>query len=259
MTTENQDLTEQTINVILPFVMKKEDNKIITFVLGAVIIFTSGIFLGRFLSTGSVLGKKEVVKPEESPSVAAPVLAQPEVLGKSIDEAGGVGILPVKGDENAPVTIIEFSEYQCPFCGRYVQDTLPKIEKDYIETGKVKYYFRDFPLAFHQYAQKAAEAARCANEQGKFWEYHDKVFENSENLSLENLKKWAADLGFDTGQFNECLDSGKHEEAVKKDFADGQSAGVKGTPSFFINGKILTGAQPYEEFKKVIDEALGKG
>lgn len=236
--------------------MKKEDSKIITFVLGAIIIFTSGIFLGQFLSTGSILGRKEAVKPEESPSVAVP--PQPEVLGKSINEAGGVGTLPMKGDEDAPVTIIEFSEYQCPFCGRYVQDTLTKIEKDYIETGKVKYYFRDFPLAFHQYAQKTAEATRCANDQGKFWEYHDKVFEDSENLSLENLKKWAADLKFNTVQFDECLDSGKHEEAVKKDFSDGQSAGVRGTPSFFINGKILRGAQPYEEFKKVIDEALAE-
>jgi len=115
----------------------KEDTKIITFVLGAIIIFTAGIFLGQFLSTGAVLGRKEVVKPEASPPTVVP--SEPEVLGKSIEEAGGVGSLPVKGEENAPVTIIEFSEYQCPFCGRYSRETLPQIEEEYIKTGKVKY------------------------------------------------------------------------------------------------------------------------
>ena len=236
--------------------MKKEDNKVITFVLGAIIIFTSGIFLGQFLSTGSVLGKKEAVKPEESPPAVAPASAQPEVLGKSIDEAGGVGTLPVKGDENAPVTIIEFSDYQCPACRGYNQEIFPKIEEEYINTGKAKYYFRDFPLSYHQYAQKAAEASRCANDQGKFWEYHSKVFESQETLSEDNLKKWATDLGMDKAKFNDCLDTGKFEEAVKKDFTDGQTAGVQGTPSFFVNGIKENFFQ--RDFKQIIDEALGK-
>ena len=234
----------------------KEDSKIITFVLGAIIIFTAGIFLGQFLSTGTVLGQRKVEKPEGFPPTTMP--APPTVQARPIDEAGGVGVLPVKGEEDAPVTMIEFSEYQCPFCRRYAKETFPKIEKEYIQTGKVKYYFRDYPLSFHQYAQKAAEAARCANDQGKFWEYHDKIFKNQAILNLENLKKWAADLGLNTAQFNECLDNGKFEEAVKKDFADGQLAGVRGTPSFFINGKLFRGAQPYGEFKKAIDKALGE-
>lgn len=236
------------------------DTRVIISVLGAIAIFTAGIFLGQFLSTGAILGRAgREGSPGASPAVAPDQLAQPEApAGKPIEEAGGVGTLPVKGNEDAPVTIIEFSEYQCPFCGRYSRETLPQITEDYIETGKVKYYFRDFPLSFHQYAQKASEATRCANDQGKFWEYHDQVFENQATLNEDNLKEWAADLGLDADQFNDCLDEGQFEQVVKKDLADGQTAGVRGTPSFFINGQVLRGAQPYEEFKKVIDEALAE-
>lgn len=241
--------------------MEKQDSKTVIVALGAVVIFTAGIFLGKFLSTGAILGESGTKAPT-APAVPAGAdqPAQPAPPpGKPIAEAGGVGSLPVKGDEDAPVTIIEFSEYQCPFCGRYVTETFSQIDKEYIQTGKVKYYFRDYPLSFHQYAQKASEAARCANEQGKFWEYHDQVFENQDLLNLENLKKWAADLGLNTSQFNDCLDDGKFEDAVKQDFNDGQTAGVQGTPSFFINGQPLRGAQPYESFKQAIDDALGEG
>lgn len=240
--------------------MEKQDSKTVIFVLGGIVIFTAGIFLGQFLSTGAILGKtREQKAPASLPPGAPDQPIQPAApVGKPIEEAGGVGTLPVKGNEDASVTMIEFSEYQCPFCGRYVQETLSQIDKEYIKTGKVKYYFRDYPLSFHQYAQKAAEAARCANEQGKYWEYHDRVFEEQDLLSLEKLKEWAQDLGLNTDQFDACLDEGKFEEAVKKDFADGQAAGVRGTPSFFINGKAIRGAQPYESFKKAIDEALAE-
>lgn len=237
--------------------MNQGDTRVVTFVLGAIVIFTAGIFLGQFLSTGAILGNARTEGPSPSPAALPdqPVLPP----AKPIEEAGGVGNLPPKGNESAPVTIIEFSEYQCPYCGKYTRETLSQLDKEYIQTGKVKYYFRDFPLSFHQYAQKAAEAVRCANDQGKFWEYHDQVFEGQDLLNLDQLKKWAQDLGLNTDQFNQCLDKGKHEEAVKKDFTDGQSAGVQGTPSFFINGEPLRGAQPYESFKKLIDEALNKG
>ena len=163
---------------------------------------------------------------------------------------------PMKGDLNAPVTIIEFSEYQCPFCKKYVDETYQKIMEEYVDTGKVRYIFRDFPLGFHPNAKPAAIASECAHEQGKFWEYHDLLFENQNSLNLENYKKWAVDLGLDTEQFNGCLDSEKYKKEVEKDLADGQSYGVSGTPAFFVNGKMISGAQPFAAFKQAIEEAL---
>src|SRR3990170_4609313 len=141
---------------------------------------------------------------------------------------------PVKGDLNAPVTIIEFSDFQCPYCGRFFQGTLPEIERDYIKTGKVRYVFRDFPLEFHKQAPKASEAANCAGEQGKYWEMHDKLFENQNALMVDKLRQYAAEVGLESGPFDACLDSGKYAEEINRDVEDGKKAGVSGTPSFFI-------------------------
>jgi protein-disulfide isomerase len=165
---------------------------------------------------------------------------------------------PIKGNKNAPVTIVEFSDYQCPFCGRYFSQTYPQILKQYVNTGKVKYVFRDFPLSFHKNAQKAAEAAECAHEQDKYWEMHDKLFENQRNLDIASLKQYAADINLDTKKFNSCLDSGKYASEVQKDFNEGSRYGVSGTPTFFINGIKLVGAQPLSAFKQVIDAELTK-
>jgi protein-disulfide isomerase len=162
---------------------------------------------------------------------------------------------PFKGEENAPVTIIEFSDYQCPFCKK-VEPTINQIIETYGD--KIRFVYRDFPLGFHKYAQKAAEAAECADEQGKFWEYHDKLFENQQAINIENMKQWAKDLNLDSSKFDECLDSGKYASEVQKDFEDGQAIGVSGTPTFFINGQRLVGAQPFSAFKAVIDDELGK-
>ena len=164
---------------------------------------------------------------------------------------------PSKGSDDAPVIMIEFSDFQCPFCARFWRDTLPQIEREYIETGKVKFVYRDYPLGFHQYAQKAAEAAECADEQGKFWEYHDKLFETGA-LDIISLKQHAVELGLDTEKFNSCLDSGEMAAEVQKDFQDGQAAGVTGTPAFFINGQLVSGAQPFSVFKQVMDSELSK-
>ncbi len=186
--------------------------------------------------------------------VEAPATPQPQVAQKvdvSVDDD------PSKGSKDAEVTIIEFSDFQCPYCARFFTQTLPLIDENYIKTGKVRLVYRDFPLSFHQNAQKAAEAAECADEQNKFWEYHDLVFKNQGALSIDDLKKYAANLKLDTAKFDACLDSGKYEEEVKKDFADGQKAGVTGTPAFFVNGKPLVGAQPFSAFKEVIDAELG--
>jgi len=162
----------------------------------------------------------------------------------------------VLGDPNAPVTIVSFEDYQCPYCGRAFQDTFPQIKKDYIDTGKVKMVFRDFPLSFHPEALPAAEAAECAGDQGKYWEYHDELFKNQQLLSSSLYPQLASQLGLDTAKFQQCLDSGKHTQEVQNDFAYGSQAGVSGTPTFFINGVMLVGAQPYSAFKQVIDAEL---
>ncbi|MDH7488785.1 MAG: DsbA family protein [Anaerolineae bacterium] len=165
---------------------------------------------------------------------------------------------PVKGSPDAPVTIVEFSEFQCPYCGYYSREVFPKIDEAYIKTGKVKYVFRDFPLSFHSNAQKAAEAAGCAGQQGKFWEYHDVLFAHQDALDIPSLKQYAADLGLDTAQFDACLDSGTMAKEVAGDAADGQTYGVSGTPAFFVNGIRLNGAQPFEAFQELIEEELAK-
>jgi len=171
-----------------------------------------------------------------------------------------LGDSPFKGKDNAPVTIVEFSDFQCPFCGKFFTETYPSIIKDYVDTGKVKFVYKDFPLSnLHPEAQKAAEAARCVEEQKGavgFFKMHDKLYANQETLSVENYKKWAKEIGVDQGKFDTCLDSGKYADAVKADLAYGQQLGVSGTPSFFINGKMLTGAQPYSVFKQAIDAEL---
>ena len=164
----------------------------------------------------------------------------------------------VKGDAKALVTIIEFSDFQCPYCAKFYSETLPQLTKEYIDTGKAKFVFRDYPLDFHPEAQKAAEAAECAHEQGKFWEMHDKLFENQASLSVANSKKWAAELKLDTKKFNDCLDKGTYAEEVAKDFTEGQAAGISGTPGFFVNHQIISGAVPFEVFKAAIDAELAK-
>ena len=160
---------------------------------------------------------------------------------------------PVKGDKDAEVTIIEFSDFQCPFCGRFFDQTFSQIKTNYIDTGKIKFVYRDFPLdSIHPQARPAALAAECADDQGKFWEYHDLLFQKQDEWTATGtpfFKQYAKDLGLDTNKFNSCLDSKKHEDEIQKDLNDGVSVGVQGTPAFFINGILLSGAQPYSAFK----------
>ncbi len=172
---------------------------------------------------------------------------------------------PVKGERGAPLTLIEFSDYQCPFCARHFRETMPQIEAEYIKTGKVKYVFRDFPLDFHKEAFKAAQAAQCAGEQGKYWEMHDRFFANQRALSLADFAADAKALNLDVPAFSACLDGGKYAEEVRKDLAEGKAAGVNGTPAFFLgvaegnqikSARFLSGAQPYANFKAAFDALL---
>jgi len=162
---------------------------------------------------------------------------------------------PVRGPAAAPVTIIEFSDFQCPFCAR-VNPTLERVRQAYGD--KVKIVFKDFPLPNHAEAPKAAEAAHCAGDQGKFWEMHDRIFANQQSMQTPALKQHAADLRLDADAFNQCLDSGKHASRVAENLKSGEALGVSSTPTLYVNGRPVLGAQPFEYFKTVIDEELAR-
>jgi protein-disulfide isomerase len=157
------------------------------------------------------------------------------------------------GGAKAPVTIIEFSDYQCPFCKR-AESAVDQVMKTYGD--KIRLVFRDYPLPMHPAARPAAEAASCANAQGKFWDYHAKLFANQSALGEDKLKEYAKDVGLDGGKFEQCLAEKPFKKKIDEDIADGEKVGVSGTPAFFINGRMLSGAQPFEKFKEVIDEEL---
>ena len=165
------------------------------------------------------------------------------------------------GQDSAKVTIVEFSDYECPYCRRFAQNTYPSFQKEFVDSGKAKFAYRNFPLGMHEFAQKASEAALCAKDQDKFWEYHEKVFSVSADSALDvtSLKKYASDLGLDTAKFNDCLDNSKMAAAVKKDQQDGSAAGVTGTPAFMVNNVLVTGACPIQTFRDAINaETAGK-
>lgn len=162
---------------------------------------------------------------------------------------------PAKGPKTAKVTIVEFSDFQCPYCSRG-KKVMEEVVAKYGD--KVRLVFRDFPLDFHDKAQKAAEAGQCANDQGKFWAMHDWMFDNQQSLDIPALKGAAKTMGMDSTAFDSCLDSGKHAALIKKNTKDGQEAGVRGTPAFFVNGVFLSGALPFEKFKTEIDRALAE-
>lgn len=173
-----------------------------------------------------------------------------------------LGNLPILGEAKAKVEIVEFGDYQCPFCGKLFQQVEPMIREQYLKNGQAKMTWRDFaflgPESFW-----AAEAARCANDQGKFWQYHDLLFnrqsgENQGAFSRENLKKFAGELGLSQTEFDSCLESGKHTKAVEADTNYGREVGVAGTPHTFVNGTAINGAQPFEVFKNLIDQILAR-
>lgn len=172
-----------------------------------------------------------------------------------------IGNSPSKGNKEAKVTLVEFTDYECPYCETFYKETYKDIVKDYLDTGKVRLIVKDFPLSnIHKNAQKASEAAHCAREQqgdAGYFIMHNKLFENQNKLTIENYKKWAKEMDLVPSKFDTCLDSGKYEKEVKDNLEYGASLGVTGTPTFFVNGKILRGAQPYATFKQILDSELG--
>ncbi|MBI2205442.1 MAG: DsbA family protein [Candidatus Rokubacteria bacterium] len=199
---------------------------------------------------------------QQRPAQAPP--ATPAVAKVSL--AGAAASL---GRAEAPVVLDEFSDYQCPFCKRFSDTTLALLKKDYIDTGKLRYVFRDFPLdQIHPHARQAAEASRCAGDQGRYWEMHDVIFRNQRALQAAKLKEYAERLGLDTAAFGHCLDSGKHRAAVQRDYEEGLKIGVQGTPAFVVGppgtddaveGVMISGARPIADFRREIDRLLAGG
>jgi protein-disulfide isomerase len=194
--------------------------------------------------------REEFLKSLRSQAKVVVNLKPPPVLRVEVSVDGA----PFKGPANAPVTIVEFSDFHCPFCRR-VLPTLAQLDSQYGE--KIRLVFLDFPIEqLHPGASKAHEAARCANEQGKFWAYHDKLFASPPKSSPEIFKGFAKEVGLDVTGFETCFDGGKYQAAVKKDIEEGNRAGVTGTPAFFINGRMISGAQPLDAFTRIIDDEL---
>ncbi len=201
----------------------------------------------------------------EQPTNAVPSNAQNQ------DGSGIVSLMDddmKKGSDSAPLVLVEFSDFECPFCGRFSSQTLPSIITNYVDTGKLQIVYRDFPLGFHPTAQKAAEATECADDQGKGWEMHDKIYANqgqvgsTQAAAVSTFKSWAVDLGLDSAAFDSCLDSGKYESEVLSDASDGAAAGVRGTPAFRLGRRDgdqiveISGAQPYEVFEANFEQLL---
>jgi len=217
----------------------------------AIVLAGAIIAAAMFFRTDRGVPTAQQPGPSRSPQVAGDQAIFADVKIEAND--------PVLGDPKAPVTMVEFSDFQCPYCKQYHDTTFSRLKQTYIDTGKVKYVYKDFPLSqLHPRAQASAEAAQCAHEQGKFWEYGDILFKNQQALADENLKQYAVDLKLDTKAFDACYSSGKYRADIAGDQQAGIAAQVTGTPGFAINGQRLDGALPYEKFQQVIDEALAK-
>ena len=271
---ENQDDNEISVkNDSEDVVIKKSAfKKLLVGVISAVVV---SAFLG-----GYVLGA-ETVEPEkilirDAEDVIRSLQTQqstqsslstnsPSLISISLDDD------PVKGNLNAPITIVEFSDFQCPFCAKFHSTTLPQLQANYIDSGKVKFVYRDFPIqSIHPNAVPAALASECADEQGMFWEYHDLVFENqkkwqglSGRIMIDTFEQYALELGLNTSDFNTCFESGKYVDEVTKDLQDGASYGITGTPGFFIGNDELgyvkiIGAQPYPVFERLIEDQIAR-
>jgi protein-disulfide isomerase len=243
-------------------IKKSTFNKLIIGIVSSLVIvsFLSGYIIGNFGETKTMTQNTYQPIPTQTP-IQSP--GQTRI-------AISTGDSPVMGNPNAPVTMIEFSDFQCPFCDQFFSQTLPDVEKNYIEPGKVRLVFKNFPLVnLHPNAMTAALAGECSNEQGKFWKYHDILFRNQASWSQLNptdasktFKQYASNIGLDTSSFNLCFDSGKYADRINKDLQDGSAYGVNGTPTFFIgNDKKgyteLDGAQPFSVFQQELDSELG--
>jgi len=229
-----------------------------------VLLIIASFFLGSLYTKVQYLeqgGSTALATGTQTTPPAAAAAAQPSTapVVAQVDN----GHFPVRGNANAPVTIVEFADFRCPYCKQIEDNVMPSLQKDYIDTGKVKLYFRQYDF-LGPASTIAANAAECANDQGKFWDMHDYLYKNQPDetdtsmYTTDNLTTIAGQLGLDTTQFNSCLSANTDNQKVTDDMTAGQKAGVSGTPTFYINGTQLVGAEPYSVFQQTIDAALKK-
>jgi protein-disulfide isomerase len=199
--------------------------------------------------------ERQQAKPAAQPQEEAPTKAK-------ITDLSGVSML---GSKDAPLTIVEFTDYQCPFCQRFHVTAFAELKKAYIDTGKVRFFSKDMPLDFHPNAMRAAMAARCAGEQGKFWELRDTMGANPNSLDMEHIVGFAADLKMDTSALRACIDGGKYKEPVQRDVLEAMKIGANGTPTFIVgksagngvDGELVIGAMPFQMFDMKLKDLLG--
>ena len=199
--------------------------------------------------------ERQQAKPAAQPQEEAPTKAKITDLSK----------VSMLGSKEAPFTIVEYTDYQCPFCQRFHVTAFPELKKAYIDTGKVRFYSKDMPLDFHPNAMRAAMAARCAGEQGKFWELRDTMGANPNSLDIEHIMNFAANLKLDTGALRACIDGGKYKEIVQNDVLEAMKIGANGTPTFIVgksvgegvDGELVIGALPFQMFDSKLKELQG--
>ena len=253
-------VSEQLQKVELPKLSLISLSKLKTNQILVALLIVAAFLIGVLVTKVQYLEKGQgstAIPSAQTPDQQAQQGLQP---GQKVDVK--VGKLPVLGKDNAKVTVIEFADFQCPFCQKWFTENEGNLIKDYVNTGKVRFSFRHFAF-LGQESNWAGEAAECANEQGKFWQFHDYLFKNQQGenqgaFAKDKLKGFAASLGLNTSSFNSCLDSGKYTKAVTDDTQEGQTAGVNGTPTVFVNGQTIVGAQPYSALKTLIDQELAK-
>ena len=230
-----------------------------------VLAFSLGIIIGylawgRTPPTSVAAANPVAVKTSDLTAPASIPTADQTAAKKNLMAAVLPKVRHFQGNANAPVVIIEFADFQCPFCGQYAASTAPQIEEQYIKTGKARFGFMNFAFLGDE-SNWSAEAAECAADQNKFWEFHDKLYssqsgENKGAFNKDNLKKFAQELGLDTSTFNTCLDSGKYTALIQADTQASSALGVQSTPTFLVNGQPVVGAQPFDVFKQTIDQEL---
>lgn len=224
---------------------------------GAVAIFANQ---GNWPVIAPTLVPTMTVPPTATSTPATAVTAMPTLV---VTPKPSVRVDRIKGNPAAKVTIVEYSDFQCPYCGVYATEVYPKLDDRYIKTGKVRYVFRAVVLPQHRQAQKATEAAECAGDQGRFWEMHDMLFAKQlqwadKGGAVETFKGYAQTLGLNEAAFQGCLDGGKYADVPAENLADARKIGITGTPTFLINNRLLPGAYPLEAFIQVIEEELAK-
>jgi len=274
--TNNNEFQSQTSDEESKITIKKSSyNNMLKGIVAAIAIatFLGGYAIGTLDNDSEsltadeikdIISEIEAKAPTPQPAQAPSRLSTPSVIQVSLGDD------PVKGNPNAPVTVVEFSDFQCPFCSRFFTQTLPALQENYIDTGKIKLVYKDLPLDnLHPNARPAHIAAECADEQGKFWDYHDVLFENqgqwnrlsSADLSSQ-LNQYATSMGLNSASFDSCLSSQSMADEVNADYLQAAQYGVTATPTFFIGNEKdgfikLVGAQPYAAFQAAIDAQLG--